>query len=160
MESKNYVGLKADLFAIGVIIFIMYKGGPPFLGTWPGQKRFELYKLIKNGKIYNGADDDASGISALFAYAAYFKKYPPKHSVIFAAFDACTFDNLKVVILGQDPYHGGQAHGLSFSVRREVSLPPTLLPFPLPTSPLHPPAQKTLLACTTSPLSTRCLCWR
>ena len=51
MESKNYVGLKADLFAIGVIIFIMYKGGPPFLGTWPGQKRFELYKLIKNGKI-------------------------------------------------------------------------------------------------------------
>lgn len=43
---------------------------------------------IKNGKIYNGADDDASGISALFAFAAYFKKYPPKHSVIFAAFDA------------------------------------------------------------------------
>ena len=43
---------------------------------------------IKNGKIYNGADDDASGISALFAFAEYFKKYPPKHSIILAAFDA------------------------------------------------------------------------
>lgn len=43
---------------------------------------------IKNGKIYNGADDDASGISALFAFAEYFQKYPPKHSVILAAFDA------------------------------------------------------------------------
>ena len=42
---------------------------------------------IKNGKIYNGADDDASGISALFAFAEYFKKNPPKHSIIFAAFD-------------------------------------------------------------------------
>lgn len=43
---------------------------------------------IKNGKIYNGADDDASGISALFAFAEHFQKYPPKHSVILAAFDA------------------------------------------------------------------------
>ncbi|WP_298507910.1 M28 family peptidase [uncultured Kordia sp.] len=43
---------------------------------------------IKQGKIYNGADDDASGISALFAFAEYFQKHPPKHSVILAAFDA------------------------------------------------------------------------
>lgn len=43
---------------------------------------------IKRGKIYNGADDDASGISGLFAFAEYFKKNPPKHSVILAAFDA------------------------------------------------------------------------
>lgn len=43
---------------------------------------------IKNGKIYNGADDDASGISALFAFAEYFKENPPKHNVILAAFDA------------------------------------------------------------------------
>ena len=42
---------------------------------------------IKYGKIYNGADDNASGISALFAFAEYFKKFPPKHSVILAAFD-------------------------------------------------------------------------
>jgi len=43
---------------------------------------------IKNGKIYNGADDDASGVSALFAFAEYFAKNPPKHNVILAAFDA------------------------------------------------------------------------
>lgn len=43
---------------------------------------------VKYGKIYNGADDNASGISALFAFAEYFKKHPPKHSVILAAFDA------------------------------------------------------------------------
>lgn len=42
---------------------------------------------IKHGKIYNGADDNASGVSALFAFAEYFKKHPPKHSVILAAFD-------------------------------------------------------------------------
>jgi len=42
---------------------------------------------IKYGKVYNGADDNASGISALFAFAEYFKKFPPKHSVILAAFD-------------------------------------------------------------------------
>jgi len=43
---------------------------------------------VRNGEIYNGADDDASGTSALFAMAEYFKKYPPKHSIVFAAFDA------------------------------------------------------------------------
>lgn len=43
---------------------------------------------IQNGAIYNGADDDASGVSALFSFAEYFKNNPPKHSVILAAFDA------------------------------------------------------------------------
>lgn len=43
---------------------------------------------IKNGQIYNGADDDASGISALFSFAEYFKTHKPKHSIILAAFDA------------------------------------------------------------------------
>lgn len=43
---------------------------------------------IKNGEIYNGADDDASGVSALLAFAEYFQKNPPKHSVILAFFDA------------------------------------------------------------------------
>lgn len=43
---------------------------------------------IKNGVIYNGADDDASGISAMLAYAAYFSKNQPNHNLIFAAFDA------------------------------------------------------------------------
>ncbi|MFD0989428.1 M28 family peptidase [Mariniflexile jejuense] len=43
---------------------------------------------IKNGHIYNGADDNASGTSALFSFAEYFKNNPPKHSVILAAFDS------------------------------------------------------------------------
>lgn len=42
---------------------------------------------VKNGVIYNGADDNASGVSALFAFAEYFRSNPPKHSVILAAFD-------------------------------------------------------------------------
>ncbi len=52
----------------------------------------------------------------------------PSPSQIFAAFDATPFDKVKVVILGQDPYHGpGQAHGLCFSVPDGVALPPSLL---------------------------------
>lgn len=53
--------------------------------------------------------------------------YPPARR-IFAAFDACPFDDVKVVILGQDPYHGeGQANGLCFSVGEGVALPPSLI---------------------------------
>ncbi|WP_299896279.1 uracil-DNA glycosylase [uncultured Aquimarina sp.] len=52
----------------------------------------------------------------------------PKGSEIFAAFDHCSFDNVKVVIIGQDPYHGiGQAHGLCFSVNEGVAIPPSLI---------------------------------
>ena len=52
--------------------------------------------------------------------------YPPG-SQIFRAFELTPVDNLKVVILGQDPYHGpGQAHGLSFSVSAGVPAPPSL----------------------------------
>ena len=53
--------------------------------------------------------------------------YPPGPR-IFAAFDATPFDRVKVVVLGQDPYHGpGQAHGLCFSVQPDVPVPPSLL---------------------------------
>ena len=53
--------------------------------------------------------------------------YPPAR-LIFNAFDSCPFDNVRVVIIGQDPYHGvGQAHGLSFSVNDGVPLPPSLV---------------------------------
>jgi uracil-DNA glycosylase len=52
----------------------------------------------------------------------------PKGKEIFNAFEHCHLSKLKVVILGQDPYHGpGQAHGLSFSVREGVPFPPSLL---------------------------------
>jgi len=43
---------------------------------------------VKQGEIFNGADDNASGVSALFGFAEYLKNYPPNHSVILAAFDA------------------------------------------------------------------------
>lgn len=53
--------------------------------------------------------------------------YPPAR-LIFNAFDSCPFDNVRVVIIGQDPYHGvGQAHGLSFSVNDGVPPPPSLV---------------------------------
>lgn len=53
--------------------------------------------------------------------------YPPG-SVIFNAFNTTPFDKVKVVILGQDPYHGpGQAHGLCFSVQNGVPPPPSLI---------------------------------
>lgn len=52
----------------------------------------------------------------------------PKGSDIFAAFDRCSFDKVKVVILGQDPYHGpGQANGLCFSVHESLPHPPSLI---------------------------------
>ncbi len=71
--------------------------GTNILGLVKGSKKPENYIVIsahydhegiKNNQIYNGADDDASGISALFAFAEYFKNHPPEHSVILAAFDA------------------------------------------------------------------------
>lgn len=70
--------------------------------------------------------------------------FPPA-GLIFNAFDSCPFDRVKVVILGQDPYHDvGQAHGLCFSVNEGIKIPPSLeniykelnrdLGLPIPTS--------------------------
>jgi uracil-DNA glycosylase len=54
------------------------------------------------------------------------KVYPPG-KLIFNAFEKCSFENTKIVILGQDPYHGeNQANGLSFSVNDGISSPPSL----------------------------------
>ena len=51
----------------------------------------------------------------------------PSPQLVFNAFNLCPFDKVKVVIIGQDPYHGkGQAHGLCFSVQSEVKVPPSL----------------------------------
>jgi uracil-DNA glycosylase len=55
-----------------------------------------------------------------------FSVYPPMNSM-FQAFNLCPFSEVKVVILGQDPYHGeGQAHGLAFSVPEGIKAPPSL----------------------------------
>ncbi|MCA9384427.1 MAG: uracil-DNA glycosylase [Candidatus Magasanikbacteria bacterium] len=54
-------------------------------------------------------------------------KVYPAPAQIFRAFDECPFDQVKVVIIGQDPYHGpGQAHGLCFSVGKSIAIPPSL----------------------------------
>ena len=56
------------------------------------------------------------------------KQIFPAANNIFNAFDLCPFDQVKVVIIGQDPYHGvGQAHGLCFSVNDGIAFPPSLL---------------------------------
>ena len=53
--------------------------------------------------------------------------YPP-HDEVFAALHLTPYESVKVLVLGQDPYHGpGQAHGLCFSVRPEVDVPPSLV---------------------------------
>lgn len=74
-------------------------------------------------------DTPAFRQTAEFARTQYATRpvYPPAGK-IFAAFDACPFDKVKVVILGQDPYHGaGQANGLCFSVNPGVRMPPSLV---------------------------------
>ena len=72
--------------------------------------------------------DDMRALSAFLRErkASGARIFPPGPE-IFAAFEATPFDAVKVVILGQDPYHGaGQAHGLCFSVRPDVRVPPSL----------------------------------
>ncbi|TWI01637.1 uracil-DNA glycosylase [Luteimonas cucumeris] len=72
--------------------------------------------------------DDMHALSSFLRArkAAGARIYPPGPQ-IFAAFDATPFDDVEVVILGQDPYHGpGQAHGLCFSVLPGVPVPPSL----------------------------------
>jgi len=74
------------------------------------------------------ARGDMQALSAFLRQrkAAGARVYPPG-AQIFAAFEATPFDAVKVVVLGQDPYHGpGQAHGLCFSVRPGVPVPPSL----------------------------------
>lgn len=78
----------------------------------------------------NALDDDFPNAELLSlvddAYASGKQIYPPR-SQVFAAFHLTPFDKVRVVLIGQDPYHGpGQAHGLCFSVRDGVPLPPSL----------------------------------
>lgn len=71
--------------------------GINLIGQIKGGKKADKYIVvtahydhdgIRNGQIYNGTDDNASGTAALFAIASYFKKHKPDHSLIFVAFDA------------------------------------------------------------------------
>lgn len=91
----------------------------------------DTLKLEASWKARVGAWFEREDMQALSAFlrervAGGHAVYPaPAH--IFAAFDATPFDQVKVVILGQDPYHGpGQAHGLCFSVLPGTPVPPSL----------------------------------
>jgi len=88
-------------------------------------------KLEASWKAHVGAWFERDDMRELAAFLRQRKAqgariYPPGKEM-FAAFSATPFAAVKVVILGQDPYHGaGQAHGLCFSVRPEVPVPPSL----------------------------------
>lgn len=89
-------------------------------------------RLEPSWKARVGAWFEREDMQALSAFLRQRKRqgvqiYPPA-AQIFAAFEATPFDAVKVVILGQDPYHGaGQAHGLCFSVLPGIAPPPSLL---------------------------------
>ena len=78
--------------------------------------------------VYLQREDMQALAAFLRAEKAAGKRIHPPGRRMFAALDAVPFDEVRVVILGQDPYHGpGQAHGLSFSVPPGVAIPPSLL---------------------------------
>ena len=79
---------------------------------------------IKTGKEFQ--QDYFAGLTDCTEEYRQYTIYPPGR-LIFNAFDLCPFEQVRVVILGQDPYHEpGQAHGLCFSVQEGVPLPPSL----------------------------------
>lgn len=91
-----------------------------FLAAAPDSWQLVLTEICNNPKI----DHLVQFLQAREQAGA--QIYPAKNN-IFAALQATPFDQVKVVIVGQDPYHGpGQAHGLSFSVPPNVPLPPSL----------------------------------
>ena len=107
---------------------VSLSGLPPLFLRMPDNDRI---KLEPSWKAHVGDYLQREEMQALSAFlrqrkAAGATLYPPGPE-IFAAFDATPFDAVKVVVLGQDPYHGpGQAHGLCFSVRPGVPVPPSL----------------------------------
>lgn len=92
----------------------------------------ERVRLHESWKAALGAEFEAGYMRKLRAFLLAEKQARrvvfPKGSDIFAALDATPLDAVKVVVIGQDPYHGPrQAHGLCFSVRPGVPLPPSLV---------------------------------
>lgn len=91
------------------------------------EKGFELPKAWTDIVSENFEMSSLSSIVDRFESEAKTKTLYPKSENLFRAFSACKPSEIKVVILGQDPYHGeNQAHGLSFSVPEGISFPPSL----------------------------------
>src|SRR3989344_9295457 len=97
------------------------------------KRRIVVSMEVKIESSWKAALEDEFGKEYFAALTAFVKDeykkgavYPPPKN-IFRAFDLTPFDKVKVVILGQDPYHGaGQANGLCFAVVEGVALPPSL----------------------------------
>lgn len=88
---------------------------PPITGSWANALRDE-FKQDYYRQLYDRINSE---------YRTH-RVYPPAED-LFSAFHYTPLENVKVVILGQDPYHEeGQAHGLSFSVRPGIEIPPSL----------------------------------
>jgi Zn-dependent M28 family amino/carboxypeptidase len=84
-EQEFSFNTKGKIYnAVNVLGFVK---GTEFPDTYIVISAHYDHEGVQKGKIYNGADDDASGVSALFSFAEQFKNNPPKHSVILAAFD-------------------------------------------------------------------------
>lgn len=81
-------------------------------------------KINWPSEIFN---HDFNNAYSLYKKELGLKEVFPRHQDLLTAFELCSFEDLKVVILGQDPYHGPlQAHGLAFSVPLGVKIPPSL----------------------------------
>ena len=86
-----------------------------FLGSWQEILKTETEKDYFKDLLKNVAEEYNNG-----------QCFPPEN-LIFAAFEKCDYNDLKVVIIGQDPYHGyGEANGLCFSVNDNIKIPPSL----------------------------------
>ncbi len=88
-------------------------------------------KIAPSWKSYLEAEFDKEYFQRLVEFVkneyAHNRIYPPGGE-IFNAFEHCDYDHIRVVIIGQDPYHGaGQANGLCFSVKKGIPMPPSLV---------------------------------
>lgn len=88
--------------------------------------------IEESWKVAMQAEFDKEYFTKILAYLAMEKSAGkiiyPKEEEIFNAFEYCPFNKVKVVLLGQDPYHGpNQAHGLCFSVNSDMKIPPSLV---------------------------------
>jgi len=108
IKAKNYIKERFKKLNVTPLIenfeqsFTFNKGKDTYnainvLGLIKGTRYTDKYVVLSahydhlgiiNGKIFNGADDNASGVASLFAFAEHLKKFPPKHNVILASFDA------------------------------------------------------------------------
>ena len=90
---------------------------PPLTSSWPEELSLEFEKDYMKKLLLFLTQEKSKG-----------KIIYPHEDEIFSAFNLTSFENVKVVIIGQDPYHGeGQAHGTSFSVKKGIKPPPSLV---------------------------------